>query len=100
MFSFLVGLASGVTVLLNGQKVRLGLVRAVLTGSVMAKEAGKRTQRLTARIVEDFQDAVAEVKAEKSQAGSEQQSLTEIAAQLREFRAEVAAMESKMGPVQ
>jgi ubiquinone biosynthesis protein UbiJ len=100
MFSFLVGLASGVTVLLNGQKVRLGLVRAVLTGGEMAKEAGKGTQRLTARIVEDFQDAVAEVKAEKSQAGSEQQSLTEIAAQLREFRAEVAAMESKTGRVQ
>jgi hypothetical protein len=100
MFSFIVGLATGVTVLLNGQKVRLGIVRAVLTGSEMAKEAGKGTQRLAGRMVEDFQDAVAEVKAEKSQAGSEQQSLSDLVGQLREFRAEVAAMEPKTGSIQ
>jgi hypothetical protein len=100
MFSFLVGLATGCTILLNGQKVRLGIVRAVLTGGEMAKEAGKGTRRLTARMVEDFQDAVAEVKAEKTQAVADQQSLPELVAQLRQFRQEIAAMESKVGRVQ
>jgi ubiquinone biosynthesis protein UbiJ len=100
MFSLFVGIATGFTLLLNGQKVRLGLVRAVLTGSEMAKEAGKETRRLTTRMMEDIEDAVAEVKAEKAQAGSDQQSVADLVGQLRELRSEIAALEPKVNTVQ
>jgi ubiquinone biosynthesis protein UbiJ len=100
MFSFFVGLATGFTILMNGQKVRLGLVRTVLAGAEVAKEAGQGARRLTARVVEDFEDAVAEVKAEQTQAGTNKQNLTDLAAQLKQFREEIGAMEAKKDTIQ
>jgi ubiquinone biosynthesis protein UbiJ len=100
MFSFVVGLATGLTILLNGQKVRLGLVRTVLAGAEAAKGAGQGARRFTARVVEDFEDAVAEVKAEKTQTDTNKQNLADLAAQLKQFREEIGAMEAKTGTIQ
>jgi hypothetical protein len=90
---------------LNGPKVRRGIARAVLTGSDLAAETGKEARRVTAQMVEDFEDALAEVKAEKAQAQAEAQSIHELAAQVRQIRADVSSIasrsfESKTGPVQ
>ena len=104
MFSFLIGLAAGITVILNGPQVRRGIAKAVLTGGDLAAGAGKEAKRLTSQLAEDFEDAMAEAKAEKEQAQAaaeaEALAMNELAAQLRQMRADIASLESKLGPIQ
>lgn len=94
MFSFLLGLATGVTVLLNGPSVRRGIARAALTGGDAVATAGREARKLSARLIEDFEDAFAEVKQERAVADAQQQSLIELVAELHQLRAALQSMQS------
>ena len=104
MFSFLVGLATGIAVLVSGPQVRRGLARAVLKGKDLAEGVAKETRRATARMAEDFEDAIAEVKAERDRAQvnaeREAEVLRELSEQLRRIRADVASLDTKTERIQ
>jgi hypothetical protein len=97
MFSFFLGLATGVVVLLNGPSVRRGIARAALTGGDAAATAGREARKLSAKLIEDFQDAFAEVKQERAVAEAQQQGAAQLLAELRELRAAIASIESQRG---
>lgn len=98
MFSFLIGLATGSALVLNGPKVRRSLAKAVLTGGNAAVTAGKHVQRVSTRVVEDFQDAFAEAHADAAQKELERQSVAGLQDELRNLRADISSLRPKSGP--
>jgi hypothetical protein len=102
MFSFLIGLATGSALVLNGPKVRRSLAKAVLTGGSAAATAGKHVQRVSARVLEDFQDAFAEAHADAAQKEMERQNVAGLHDELRNLRADLSSLRPQggQGPVQ
>ena len=100
MFSFLVGLATGSALLLNGPKVRRSLAKAVLTGGNAAATAGKHMQRVSTRVLEDFQDAFAEAQADAAQKEMERQGVAGLHDELRNLRDDISSLRPRSGPVQ
>jgi hypothetical protein len=98
MFSFLIGLATGSALVLNGPKVRRSLAKAVLTGGSAAVTAGKHVQRVSARVVEDFQDAFAEAQADAAQKEMERQGVAGLHDELRNLRADLSSLRPQSGP--
>jgi hypothetical protein len=98
MFSFLIGLATGSALVLNGPKVRRSLAKAVLKGGNAAAAAGKQVQRVSTRVLEDFQDAFAEAQAEAAEKEMERQSIAGLKDELRNLRADVSSLWPQGGP--
>jgi len=100
VLSLFAGVAAGLFVVLNGTSVRKGLIRAALAGGDLAVDAGKRARRAGAQMIEDFQDELAEVKAERDSQRVQKESLTEIAEELHQLRTELASLRSSKQRVQ
>ena len=96
MLSFLFGLTAGAFVILNGPSVRRGIALAVLKGGDAAAEAGRYAQRASAQLVEDFEDAFAEARAERARAEAHANGLSELQNQLRQIHAEIVSLESQI----
>ena len=94
-FSFLLGVGTGFVVLSNGPKVRRTIARAAVLGADAAMAAGKEAQRISARMAEDFQDALAEVRAEEAQKKAEAEALEELREQVRQMKAESEAFRAR-----
>jgi ubiquinone biosynthesis protein UbiJ len=97
MFSFLVGLATGSALVLNGPKVRRSLAKAVLTGGNAAAAASKHVQRISTRVLEDFQDAFAEAHADAAQKSMERQAAAGLHDEIRKMRADLSSLRPQSG---
>jgi hypothetical protein len=95
MFSFFLGLAAGVTVLLNGPEIRRGIAKATLAGGDAALALGQQARRISARTLEDFEDAFAEAKAERSQSTAAMQGMAELRSELKSLRDEIQSLGTK-----
>ena len=100
MFSFLIGLATGSALVLNGPKVRRSIAKAVLTGGSAAATAGKHVQRVSTRVLEDFQDAFAEAHSDAAQKEMERQSVAGLRDELRNLRDDISSLRPQSGRVQ
>jgi hypothetical protein len=92
VLSLFAGVAAGLFVALNGAFVRKKVIRAALAGGDFAVDAGKRVRKAGAQLVEDFQDELAEVKAEREGQRVQQESLGMIAEELQQLRADIASL--------
>ena len=94
MFSFLVGLATGLTVLLNGPSVRRGVARAALTGGDAAATLAREAIKLSSRTREDFEDAFAEARQHRAEMKAQQDSVSNMISELRRLRQELGTVGS------
>lgn len=97
MFSLVLGLATGIAFLLNGSSVRRGIAKLALTGGDAAAAAARGARRVSARVIEDFEDAFAEVKHERALGEAQQQSASELLAEVQQLRADLHSLEPKTG---
>jgi hypothetical protein len=95
MLSFFLGIAAGITVLLNGPAVRLGVARTTLKGGDALMGATREARRLSAKLIEDFEDSFAEAKQERAYKASQQKNVSDLMAELRALREDVASLEAK-----
>jgi uncharacterized protein YqfA (UPF0365 family) len=94
MWSFLLGFGAVAAALANGPEVRRTIARAILTGSDLATDVGIKAYRVSKEFAADFEDAFAEVRAERAQASepgaSVTASLQELRREIEELRAEIS----------
>jgi hypothetical protein len=96
VFSFLVGFGAAFYVLTNGPATRRMIARAVLDGYDAAQVALQKAHRASLEIKEDFEDAFAEVRAERAAAATASSQYDVTLQTLREMRDEIAGIRSEL----
>ena len=94
MWGFLLGFGATAAALANAPEVRRAIALAILTGSDLATDVGIKAYRASREIVEDFEDAFAEVRAQRAQSNGSDDSVTaslqELRREIEELRAEIS----------
>jgi primosomal protein N'' len=93
MWSFLLGFGTVAAALANGPSLRRTIAQVVLTGSDLATDLRHKAYRASLQLTEDFEDAFAEVAAEReaqSADASLQSTLQELQRELEALREEIS----------
>ena len=93
MWSFLAGVAVTIVVMANAAFVRRCIDRVILIGSGYAVIVGEKVFRGSMKVAEDFQDAVAEVRAERA---SSEQTGENIQSVLQALKREIEALRGEL----
>jgi hypothetical protein len=97
LIGFVAGAGFGAALVFNSRGIRRGLARAVVKGGKAATTASRHVMRVSSEMVEDFQDALAEVRLEEEI--RQPIDPAEILTSLRNLRQEFESVQSTSNPI-